>query len=211
MTPNETLKMELLREFKDVKFCRLAYAFIKEDDKKEKTFDEVMPDGVYFRYTDGSFGKDLDASKTANYVGVKMGERTIAVTLADFKDVTLTSGKDETTGHNYISDWDEANTDFNGAENTEHLKAIGLGDGIELSEGDWIPSLGELRLIHLFKKDINAALSKIGGEPLADDWYWTSTEYSSTNAWFLLLSNGLQSHYSKSTIQDRVRAVSTFI
>jgi hypothetical protein len=32
-----------------------------------------------------------------------------------------------------------------------------------------------------------------------DDWYWTSTQYSSISAWVQDFSNGYQSYYSKSS------------
>jgi len=77
----------------------------------------------------------------------------------------------------------------------------------------WLPSLGEMFAIWSRKRKINHCLSLIEGATLlADDAYWTSTEYSSTTAWYLNLSNGYQlNSRNKSTSQFRVRAVSAFI
>lgn len=75
----------------------------------------------------------------------------------------------------------------------------------------WLPSLGELFLMWANFTKINYALSKISGAtPLQQSWYWSSTEYSATDAWHLHFSNGTQRGYTKSANQYRVRAVSAF-
>ena len=77
----------------------------------------------------------------------------------------------------------------------------------------WLPSVAEMMLIYANKKKINAALSVIkGASKLSESWYWTSTEYSATNAWGFYLSNGGVSYWrGKVKTKDRVRAVSAFI
>ena len=77
----------------------------------------------------------------------------------------------------------------------------------------WLPSLGELMMIYANMRKINYALSLIeGATQLAETWYWSSTEYSAANAWYLYLSDGSASYYfSKATYQGRVRAVSAFL
>lgn len=76
----------------------------------------------------------------------------------------------------------------------------------------WLPSLGELMMIYANMEKINYALSLINGATqLAETAYWTSTEYSSTNAWYLRLNNGGMDGNPKATGQYRVRAVSAFI
>ena len=77
----------------------------------------------------------------------------------------------------------------------------------------WLPSVAEMMLIYANKKKINAALSVIkGASKLTEGWYWTSTEFSATNAWFFNLSNGnVNIWYDKVKYKGRVRAVSAFI
>ena len=59
---------------------------------------------------------------------------------------------------------------------------------------------------------INYALSFIAGaELLARDAYWSSSEYSSMDAWNLGLHIGLMYGAAKATSLFRVRAVSAFI
>lgn len=76
----------------------------------------------------------------------------------------------------------------------------------------WLPSLGELMMIYAYWRKINYALSLIeGATQLAETWYWSSTEYSATDAWHLNLRNGLAGNYTKAAGQGRVRTVSAFI
>lgn len=76
----------------------------------------------------------------------------------------------------------------------------------------WLPSLGELMMIYANMKKINYALSLINGATqLAETWYWSSTEFSSTNAWLLYLDDGFAGSLTKAAYQIRVRAVSAFL
>lgn len=91
----------------------------------------------------------------------------------------------------------------------ERVNANGKG----LTAGRWwLPSLGELMMIYANMRKINYALSLINGAtPLAETWYWSSTEFSATNAWLLLLNYGFANGIAKATYQGRVRAVSAFL
>lgn len=76
----------------------------------------------------------------------------------------------------------------------------------------WLPSLGELMMIYANMRKINYALSLIeGATQLAETWYWSSTECSATNAWYLNLNYGYAYGNAKATYQGRVRAVSAFL
>lgn len=77
----------------------------------------------------------------------------------------------------------------------------------------WLPSLGEMFMIYANMTKINYALSLINGAAqLVEDWYWTSTEYSATYAWYLYLDVGRTNYwYTKASYTLRVRAVSAFI
>ena len=91
----------------------------------------------------------------------------------------------------------------------ERVNANGKG----LTAGRWwLPSLGELMMIYANMRKINYALSLINGAtPLAETWYWSSTEYSATIAWTLYLNNGSAYYFTKAAYQGRVRAVSAFL
>lgn len=76
----------------------------------------------------------------------------------------------------------------------------------------WLPSLGELVMIYANMRKINYALSLIeGATQLAETWYWSSTEYSATYAWYLALNGGGAGNGTKAAGQTRVRAVSAFL
>lgn len=76
----------------------------------------------------------------------------------------------------------------------------------------WLPSLGEMMMIYANMTKINYALSLINGATqLVEDAYWTSTEYSASNAWYLYLNDGLAYTHTKATYQYRVRPVSAFL
>ena len=91
----------------------------------------------------------------------------------------------------------------------ERVNANGQG----LTAGKWwLPSLGELMMIYANMRKINYALSLINGATqLAETWYWSSTEYSATNAWHLGLYDGNAGTSPKATYQLRVRPVSAFL
>lgn len=91
----------------------------------------------------------------------------------------------------------------------ERVNANGQG----LTAGKWwLPSLGELMMIYANMRKINYALSLINGATqLAETWYWSSTEYGATNAWYLTLNNGNAGGNPKATYQLRVRPVSAFL
>ena len=91
----------------------------------------------------------------------------------------------------------------------ERVNANGQG----LTAGKWwLPSLGELMMIYANMRKINYALSLINGATqLAETWYWSSTEYSATDAWILNLAYGYANLGTKAASQGRVRPVSAFL
>ena len=85
------------------------------------------------------------------------------------------------------------------------------GKGLTASRW-WLPSEGELMMIYANMRKINYALSFINGAtPLAETWYWSSTEYSATYAWNLGLHDGGAYGSPKAASKGRVRAVSAFL
>lgn len=73
----------------------------------------------------------------------------------------------------------------------------------------WLPSLGEMMMIWSNMTKINQVMSLIGGTPLSETVYWTSTEYSQDTAWYLNLSNGYVDGRNKKSAH-RVRPVAAF-
>jgi hypothetical protein len=86
-------------------------------------------------------------------------------------------------------------------------------NGYGLTAGKWwLPSLGEMFMIYANMTKINYALSLItGATQLVENWYWTSTEYSATRAWYLYPILGNMGNITKASGRYRVRPVSAFI
>lgn len=182
--------------------------------------DTTPADGVYLVMRDGLCDKFTGTNLILNCdnpvigIGIKQGDRGVIVALkdvADGDDVTLTMRKDTTDYDGYIHEYIDAVADWNGEANTAHLREIGLNPAIALNDGEYIPSVGEMYLIYTHRREINAALRHVGGMEIADAWYWTSTDNSATNAWYLYLSNGgLNGWSTKASDEGRVRPVSAF-
>lgn len=227
MTENQKLKMELLKEFaisdepKSIEVCRQMYKFMVEDEGQtpaSKSYTKQLKDGVYYVTTDGMiipYRAVLTPPEDLKGVGVVMGERSIIVALTEStagEETTLATRKDTADLKGSYIEWCiDAVADWNGRENTEHLKAVGLNPAIRLRDDEYIPSMGEMYLIYMNRRTINVALEKANGQPLTNDWYWTSTEFSAASAWRLYLGSGLMANGTKASYTYRVRPVSAFL
>ena len=220
MSEKSSLKMQLLQQMgNDIEKAKAAYQWLNEDQDvytpQVSAAIESKPDGIYLVSEDGSvilFGPEWKKPESpVKYIGVKWGSRSLAVALhdqANSDDITLTAKKDETEYNGYIDTYLDAVANWTGKANTEHIKQIGLNKEISLAENEYIPSLGEMLFVFLNRKAINEALEAVGGTPIDGVWYWTSTEYSATDAWLLYLGNGCVSNGTKASGTGRVRAVS---
>ena len=80
----------------------------------------------------------------------------------------------------------------------------------------WLPTMGDLALIHQHFETINLALQRIkdAGKQsvslLQRTYYWSCVESSGTNAWYLDFSFGYRSDFGKVDISFRVRPVTAF-
>lgn len=217
----QKIKMALLvMNHANVENAQKAYDFVMTDSKEPANQEEAtqseMADGIYLIKKTGKpvlFAPGCN-KKDCVAVGIKLGGKSIAVSLkdaADGENITLTNSEDETEYDGYINNHTDAVADWNGKANTKHLEEIGLNGGIKLEADQYIPAVGEMYLIYLHTKALNEALEAVGGEPIADDWYWTSTEYSATSAWFLCILDGTMYYRTKATNAKHVRLVSAFI
>ena len=157
-------------------------------------------------------GRECSVNDTA-YIGIVQGSHSVAISLHDVSEdeITLTARESKKDHGGYKDSYMDAVQDWDGKGNTERLKQIGLNPAIQLKDGEYIPTLAELYLICLNRKAINAAMRFVGGQELAG-WYWSSTEYSATYAWYLYLGSGnALSTAAKATCTNRVRPVSAFL
>lgn len=223
----QQFRYELLQWCGNVEDAEKANTFVMGKD--EKPVQAQLPksgieDGIYLVHADGKatlfeleYTKDDNMDSEVVAIGLKMGSFGIKIALHDEANgdgITLTtkSNSDLKADQAYYTDnYDDAVADMDGARNINHLRNI-LNPNIKLADEWYIPSLGELYRIFINKKAINAALEFAKGDKLQDRWYWTSTEFSATIAWFLGLNDGGTSGWnSKASYTIRVRAVSAFI
>ena len=222
----QQFRYELLQWCGNVEDAEKANTFVMGKDEKPVQAQlpkSGMEDGIYLVHADGKatlfeleYTKDDNMDSEVVAIGLKMGSFGIKIALHDEANgdgITLTtkSNSDLKADQDYYIDkYDDAVADMDGARNTNHLRNI-LNPQIKLADDWYIPSLGELYRIFINKKAINAALEFAKGDKLQDRWYWTSTEYSATNAWSLCLNDGTNGWYAKASSTGRVRAVSAFI
>jgi hypothetical protein len=223
----QQFRYELLQWCGNVEDAEKANTFVMGKD--EKPVQAQLPksgieDGIYLVHADGKatlfeleYTKDDPMDSEVVAIGLKMGSFGIKIALHDEANgdgITLTTKSNSDLKADkdyYIDNYDDAVADMDGARNTNHLRNI-LNPHIKLADDWYIPSLGELYRIFINKKAINAALEFAKGDKLQDRWYWTSTEYSATSAWFLYLFVGNTSYwYTKASNTYGVRAVSAFI
>ncbi len=231
MTPSETKRMELFREFPNLQQAMEAHEFVfggKPDytEYRRAALADIRPDiadGIYYIYEDGSIEQynGQNPSAEVKYIGVKCGNHSVAVTLHDIPgdedgELPLLPDTDKCPKDSPHYSWDRntdtyrfnAHEDFDGKGNTERLKSYGCQ--IPLNDGEWIPSAGELTIICMNLTKVNEALEKVGGDKLLK-WTWASTESSSGIAWFVGFGSGGFSFGSGKYTSYGVRAVAAFI
>lgn len=172
-----------------------------------------------------------NAGEVAEGVVVVEGGKVLVVAPTESTTTLLWSSAAVSGGGTTTTDRVTAMNDWNGKSNTAaqitHSEASGTGyapgfchaysrvnaNGKGLTAGKWwLPSLGEMMMIYANMTKINYALSLIdGATKLIENAYWTSTEYSATNAWYLNLYSGVVFGNAKASDSSRVRPVSAFI
>jgi len=165
--------------------------------------------------------------ETADGVAVVEGGKILIVAPTDAGDSGLLwSSEAVSGGGTTTSDRVTAYSDWAGKANTTAQIAKAACQGASYAPGFcaqynhgslgagkwWLPSLGEMFMIYANMTKINYALSLItGATQIPEAWHWTSTEYSSTYAWYLNLDFGYMGGITKASSRSRVRAVSAFI
>lgn len=217
LTAKQNLRYDLLKATNyDVCNAKKCYDFINGNEPENQPAADnatTLADGIYLKQEDGTVvrytGQELTKAEKdfCTGIGVKFGDKSLVLALNDIND----DGRELTTedgGTRFITSYHQAAEDMDGMEATNDIRDI-LNMGI--ADEEYIPSLGELYFILAHFSQINAALKAVGGEPLRNDWYWSSTQYSATTAWYLYLNYGNASYYTKATYQLRVRPVSAFL
>lgn len=216
LSDRQNLRYELLKANNyDVDNAKKCYDFVagnEPEPQPEPKPTTELADGIYLMYGKTAvpytgYEVSKDGKEGCTGIGVKFGGKSLVVVLNDISDddIELTTKQG---GTRFITDYHRAAEDRDGKTATDDIRDI-LNMGI--SDDEYIPSLGELYFMLAHFTRINAALEAVGGEPLRNDWYWSSTQYSATYAWNLYLSIGYANTNSKATFQTRVRPVSAFL
>ena len=196
----------------DEEIAKKSYDFVmgnEPEPQPESKPTTELTDGIYLMYEKHAVlftGQEVSAQGCTG-VGVKFGGKSLVLALTDISDndIELTTKQG---GTRFITSYHHAAEDMDGKTATDDIRDI-LNMGI--SDDEYIPSLGELYFILAHFTQINAALEAVGGEPLRNDWYWSSTQFSTTNAWYLYLGDGYAGNGTKAAYQNRVRPVSAFL
>lgn len=200
----------------DEEIAKKSYDFMMGNEQPEPQQESKpateLADGIYLMYGKMPVtykGQELSENEKngCTGVGVKFGGKSLVVVLNDISDddIELTTKQG---GTRFITNYHQAAEDMDGKAATDDIRDI---LNMSIAADEYIPSLGELYFILAHFTQINAALKAVGGEPLHDDWYWSSTQYSAAGAWGLGLCGGVAGSFAKATGQGRVRPVSAFL
>ena len=170
-------------------------------------------DGLYLIYGNGHaepFTGD-NSKDCVRYIGLKHRYMSFAISLTEHDIVQLLDddSREESGSGTYYERECDALFDIDGRGNTERLVARNPKLKNLLEDGEYIPPLRQLNLMAHYKDSINDAREYIGAEPLGSAWYWSSTESSQSNAWYVSFSNGY-TNYGNKYNSNRVRAVAAF-
>lgn len=82
----------------------------------------------------------------------------------------------------------EALNDFNMKSCTDHLRKSGLC--FKLDDDLYIPTVGQLAAMFLFRKELNKALEMAGGTSMKEEIYWSSSENNAWSSWSVNFVSG---------------------
>jgi len=82
----------------------------------------------------------------------------------------------------------EAINDFDMKSCTEHLRKAGIA--FEFDADLYIPTVGQLAAMFLFRTELNKALVMVGGTPMKEEVYWSSSEVSAGSSWGVYFNDG---------------------
>ena len=197
LTEIQKLRMAIVANLNfDVEKAKKVYDFVTGDEQAHESYmQQFWSDGVYY-VLNGGLLSAIDNPDTIKEqvigVAVKMGDKIATVALHDAANgekVALATDTPCGSQEFYHSDFFDAITDWDGEGNTKDYGDL-LNPQIGLEEGQYIPSLAQLHLILLNIKEVNKALEAVGGSPMRQTWYWSSTEYSASSSWYVYFYGG---------------------
>jgi hypothetical protein len=97
----------------------------------------------------------------------------------------------------YFEDVPKNDKEMNWFDATKHAKMLGRA----------LPSKKELYILAYFKDEINELAAEAGHPDFLHGWAWSSTEYSTNNAWYVSFGSGSVSNGYKYYTSIVVRPV----
>ena len=189
---------------------------------------KYIPVGIYIYDTDGNFTKadDWNTANNGKVVGVSVrtenSEFIISPSHYNSEDVKKKWGIYGTTISGIVTSNDDVTAvkDYAGELNTDKIIAqLGKGKApaaeycrsftFRNGKKGYLWSFGEAKDASNNTVAIDAAMSKIGGTALTQEYYWTSTQESGYRAWIMYPKGG-HKMYSDKDNEYRVRAVCAF-
>lgn len=169
----------------------------------------IPTDGVYILVEEESkyvlvLPEEFSSDCEAIGVAVIEGNKSLLVALKDFDRAQLIEEDKIKLDGLFYDSIESAYRDFNGRGNTRMLMEKGspaaklCADCCKNSLTYWwLPSVGEFDLMYRNRTAIDKCLKVCGQEMRLDDWYWTSTPFSSCSAWVFYWSSGRTSNLDK--------------
>jgi hypothetical protein len=168
----------------------------EEEGCKYEHIEPIIEDGVYlvedgfipFRFEDA---KKVQPLKHCNVMVSYHGHKWI-VAKEDLKGDELPLLSDGSHPENTSSFYKceiEALNDFDMKSCTEHLRKAGIA--FELDVDLYIPTVGQLAAMFLFRTELNKALEMVGGTSMKEGVYWSSSESNAWISWYMNFGSGL--------------------
>lgn len=185
-----------------------AYAEFILSNNEEKSNVSILAekpqfeDGVYIVAKDGTYTGLFSESKNDNLsdadVAISYHGHMWIVAKNDLPCGETPLLKDDAKSEDdspYYKSEIEALNDFYMQSCTKHLRDVGLA--FKLKDNEFVPTLGQLVAMCWFKEELNEALKATGGEPLKNERYWSSSEYSSSTSWGVYFNYGSVGTFNK--------------
>lgn len=196
MTEQE-IRLALYLASRNLDEAKKTYEFVIG---KEARVENEVGNGVYLIYDDGHHelftgGNGKDGIKS---VGIVFDGHSFAIALKDLPEqyalVRDTEMCDK--GSPLYKGLADVIFDWDAEAHTKHI--VEAGTDIPLKDGEFIPTAAILVAMYRMHETLNKALKYADGEPLkTDDYYWSSSEYSSGYSWILYFGNVNLYNYSK--------------
>ena len=167
----------------------------EEEGRKHEYIEPIIEDGVYL-VEDGFMpvrfngAKSVPSPKLCNVMVSYHGHKWI-VAKEDLKGDELPLFSDDSHPEDTSSFYKceiEALNDFDMKSCTEHLRKAGIA--FELDADLYIPTAWQLAAMYLFRAELNKALELVGGTPMRESVYWSSSENDAWSSWGVGFDSG---------------------